>query len=96
MIGTVHSDHPSTVGLAVMPTFAGVAGGLVREQTARLKALTDQRLNVDSEFSILQDVKKDNRDGRPMTVHGRICYGLNAQDPCVKGPWSDSYVLTWK
>ena len=96
MIGVVHSDHPSTLGLVVMPTFAGVAGGLVREQTARLKALTDQRLNVDSEFSIVQEVKKDYRDGRPMTINGRICYGLSAQDPCKEGPWSDSYVLTWK
>ena len=74
ILGIVLNQSESNMGIVVMPEFSYQKGQLWRSEFMALELLSKQNLNVDKTLSIQFKARKDQRDIRPLTYKGRICF----------------------
>eukprot|EP00959_Pyramimonas_sp_CCMP1952_P180285 3770050-Pyramimonas_sp.AAC.1 len=71
LLSTVLNQSDQNIALVTMPVHAYKRGSLWQLENAQLEAMSRKYVNIDRQFSLLYDVTKDRRDGRPLCYPGR-------------------------
>ena len=79
LVGLAATETDTFLGFMLMPTWSSSKGQLWLSETSALKSLACQNLNMDKDAFILLKEKVDDRDGRPLTLKGKLLFSSSAK-----------------
>ena len=80
-------DHPSFLGLMLLPTWTYHRGQLHLQENLALKQMVDEGLNVDRSITVMRGPKPDPRDSRPRDLKGQLLVANTIREDFSNSLW---------